>query len=102
MKGVLFHDNKSLVSMAAVHGCGFELFDHPPYSSNLDPYDYRLFPNMKKKQNTWLLTSITMIMTSHLFFLALFLSITDQNFHQSDPYTAANIKEVCGLQGESC
>ena len=62
-KGVPFHqDNapahKSLVAMAAVHDCGFELGDHPPFfhpSSDLAPSNYFLFPNMKKlfagKQN---------------------------------------------------
>ena len=34
--------------MAAVHDCGFELVDHPPYSPDLAPFDYFLFPNMKK------------------------------------------------------
>ena len=38
--GVLFHqDNspahKSVVAMAAVHDCDFELVDHPPYSPDL-------------------------------------------------------------------
>ena len=52
-KGVLLHqDNapahKSLVAMSAVHDCGFELIDHPPYSPNLAPLDYFLFPNLKK------------------------------------------------------
>ena len=41
-KGVLFHqDNapahKSTVAMAAIHECGFELVDHPPYSPDLAP-----------------------------------------------------------------
>ena len=53
MKGVLFHqDNapahKSVVAMAAVHDCGFELVDHPPYSPDLAPSDYFLFLNVKK------------------------------------------------------
>ena len=61
MKGVLFHqDNapahKSLVAMAAVCYCGFELVNHPPYSPDLAPSDYILFPNMQK--NTWLRSSI--------------------------------------------
>uniref|UniRef100_A0A673BIC6 Histone-lysine N-methyltransferase SETMAR n=1 Tax=Sphaeramia orbicularis TaxID=375764 RepID=A0A673BIC6_9TELE len=52
-KGVLFHqDNapahKLTVAMAAVKDCGFELVDHPPYSPDLAPSDYFLFPNMKK------------------------------------------------------
>ena len=35
-------------SMAAVHDCGFELVDHPPYSPDLAPSHYFLFPNMQK------------------------------------------------------
>lgn len=50
---VLFHqDNapahKTLVSMAAMRNCGFELVDDPPDSPDLAPSDYHLFPNMKK------------------------------------------------------
>ena len=53
MKGVLFHqDNapahKSIVAMAAMPDCGFELVDHPPHSPDLAPSDYFLPPNMKK------------------------------------------------------
>ena len=40
--------HKSLVAMFAVHDCGFELIDHSPYSPNLAPSDYFLFPNLKK------------------------------------------------------
>ena len=52
-KGVLFHqDNaaalKSVVAMFDVRDCGFELVDHPPYSPDLAPSHYFLFPNMKK------------------------------------------------------
>ena len=51
-KWVLLHqDNasvhKSIIAMAAVHDCGFTLLDHPPYSPDLAPLDYFLFPNMK-------------------------------------------------------
>ena len=52
-KGVLLHQDNasahnSLVAMSAVHDCGFELIDHPPYSPDLAPSDYFLFPNLKK------------------------------------------------------
>ena len=52
-KGPLLHqDNapahKSVIAMAAVHDCGFELIEHPPYSPDLAPSDYFLFPNLKK------------------------------------------------------
>ena len=53
MSKVLLHqdnasDHKSLVAMSAVHDCGFALIDHPPYSPDLAPSDYFLFPNLKK------------------------------------------------------
>ena len=49
----MFHQNNSpahtsVVAMAAVHDCGFELIDYPPYSPDLAPSDYILFPNMKQ------------------------------------------------------
>ena len=56
--GVLFHqDNapahKSVVAMAAVHDCGFELVDHHPHFPDLAPSDYFLFNNMKKTTLGW-------------------------------------------------
>lgn len=53
-KGVLYHqDNapphKSVVAMATVRDCGFELVPHPPYSPDLAPSDFHLFPNLKKQ-----------------------------------------------------
>ena len=49
---MLFHqDNapvhKSAIALAAIHDCGFKLFEHPPYSSDLAPSDFHLFPNLK-------------------------------------------------------
>ena len=35
--------------MAAINDCGFELLSHPPYSTDLAPSDYHLFPNLKKQ-----------------------------------------------------
>ena len=53
-KGVLFHqDNapvhKSVIAMAAIHDFGFKLIEHPPYSPDLAPSDFHLFPNLKTK-----------------------------------------------------
>ena len=67
-KGVLLHqDNapahKSLVAMSAVHDCGFELIDHPPYPPDLAPSDYFLFPNLK---NILLENGTRLMMTSFL------------------------------------
>jgi [histone H3]-lysine36 N-dimethyltransferase SETMAR len=52
-RGVLFHqDNapvhESRVAVAAIHEAGFELLDHPPYSPDLAPSDFHLFPNLKE------------------------------------------------------
>jgi histone-lysine N-methyltransferase SETMAR len=50
---VLFHqDNapphKARVAMAAIQDAGFELLDHPPYSPDLAPSDFYLFPRLKE------------------------------------------------------
>lgn len=49
---ILLHDNapphKSLVAQAAIRECGFAQLHHPPYSPDLAPSDYFLFPNTKK------------------------------------------------------
>ena len=51
-KGVLFHhDNapvhKSVIAMPAIHDCGLKLIEHPPYSPDLAPSDFHLFPKLK-------------------------------------------------------
>lgn len=53
-KGVLLHqDNapshKSAIATAAIAQAGFQLVDHPPYSPDLAPSDYRLFPKLKEQ-----------------------------------------------------
>jgi histone-lysine N-methyltransferase SETMAR len=50
---VLFHqDNapvhKSSVAMAAIRDAGFEVLEHPPYSPDLAPSDFYLFPKLKE------------------------------------------------------
>ncbi|XP_026314672.1 histone-lysine N-methyltransferase SETMAR-like [Hyposmocoma kahamanoa] len=50
---VLFHQDNARVhtsvqSMAEIHQCGFELLPHPPYSPDLAPSDFYLFPKLKK------------------------------------------------------
>ena len=53
-KGVLFlHDNapahRALASQKKLAYLGFHFLDHPPYSPNLAPLDYDLFPGLKKQ-----------------------------------------------------
>ena len=53
-KGVLFlHDNtlayRALSTQKNMAYLGFQCLDHPPYSPDLAPSDYHLFPGLKKK-----------------------------------------------------
>jgi len=53
-KGVLFlHDNalahQALATQKKVACLGFQCLDHPPYSLDLTPLDYHLFPGLKKQ-----------------------------------------------------
>ena len=53
-KGILLmHDNapvqKSRVALAALHKVGIDILNHSPYSPDLAPSDYYLFPKMKKE-----------------------------------------------------
>lgn len=52
-KTILFHqDNapahKSVLAMAKFKELTFKLLEHPPYSPDLAPSDFRLFPNLKR------------------------------------------------------
>jgi len=52
-KGVLFlHDNtpdyRALATQKKLAYLGFHSLDHPPYSPDLAPSDYHLFPGLKK------------------------------------------------------
>jgi len=52
-KGVLFlHDNvlayRTLATLKKLAYLGFQCLDHPPYSPDLAPSDYYLFPGLKK------------------------------------------------------
>lgn len=51
-KKVLFHQDNapahtSVIAMAKIYELHFELLDHPPYSPDLAPSDFFLFPNLK-------------------------------------------------------
>lgn len=52
-KKIIFHqDNapvhKSALAMGKLRDLGYELLGHPPYSPDLAPSDFHLFPNLKK------------------------------------------------------
>jgi len=53
-KEVMFlHDNapahRALVTQKKLAYMGFQYLDHPPYSPDLAPSDYRLFPGLQKQ-----------------------------------------------------
>jgi len=52
-KGVLFlHDalaHQALTTHKKLAYLGFQCLDHPPYSPDLTPLDYHLFPGLKKQ-----------------------------------------------------
>ena len=53
-KAVLFlHDNapahRTLATQKKLAYLGFQCLDHPPYSPDLAPSDYHLFPGLKKQ-----------------------------------------------------
>jgi len=53
-KGVLFlHDyalaHRALATQKTLAYLGFQCLDHPPYSLDLAPSDYHLFPGLKKQ-----------------------------------------------------
>jgi len=49
---LLLHDNApdhtSAFAMSAAAECGYELLLHPPYSPDLSPFDFYLFPLLKE------------------------------------------------------
>ncbi|XP_067653385.1 fibronectin type 3 and ankyrin repeat domains protein 1-like [Haliotis asinina] len=52
-RDILLHQDNapvhtSRVAAAAVQECGYEILPHPPYSPDLAPSDYHLFPHLKK------------------------------------------------------
>ena len=53
-QGVLFlHDNalahRALITQKKLAYLGFHSLDHPPYSPDVAPSDYHLFPGLKKQ-----------------------------------------------------
>jgi hypothetical protein len=41
--------NQALATQEKLAYLGFQCLDHPPYSPDLDPSDYHLFPGLKKQ-----------------------------------------------------
>ena len=81
--------HKSVVVMAVMHDCGFELIDNFPYSPNLSPSDYFLFPNMKNLAGKQYQTNDEVICAIEDFLKIRMRPIPN-------PSTAALIEEVCG------
>ena len=52
-KGLVLHDSvpahRTLATQKKLAYLGFQCLDHPPYSPDLTPSDYHLFPGLKKQ-----------------------------------------------------
>ena len=52
---VFMHDNapthRALATQEKLAYLGFQCLDHPPFSPDLAPSDYHLFPGLKEKNN---------------------------------------------------
>jgi len=46
---VLARQSQALATQKKLVYLGFQCLDHPPYSSDLAPSDYHLFPGLKKQ-----------------------------------------------------
>ena len=44
---LLLQDNAPAVAMTAATVCGFEILPHPPYSPDMAPSDFYLFPKLR-------------------------------------------------------
>jgi len=74
-KGVLFlHDNapahRALVTQKKLAYVGFQCLDHPPYSMDLAPSDYHLFPGLKKQLKGRHFSSDAEVRLDHSIFLS--------------------------------
>ena len=84
--------HKSVVGMAAVRG--FELVDHPPYSLDLVPSDYFLFPKNTCLARKQYRTDDEVIISA----VEDFVEDQDAIYH-GNPSAATPMEEVCGPQG---
>ena len=87
--------------MAAVRDCCFDLVDHPPYSPDLAPSDYYLFPNMNKKHLAG--SSIGRMIRSLYLHLSTFSRIMMRASipRESKRYNTDG-RRLCGPQGRLC
>ena len=93
--------HKSVVEMAAVHDFGFELVDHPPFSADLAPSDYVLFPNLNKTLG-WEVVSDRWWGHTCICSWGLFRGSGWQIIYHGNASAATPMKEVCGPQGRLC
>ena len=83
--------------MAAVHDCDSTLLDHPPFSPDLAPSDYFLFPSMKKHiAGRHYRSDEEVISTVEEFFRD-----QDEGFYTKE-IQDFQLEEVCGPEGRLC
>ena len=97
-KGVLFHqDNapvhKSVIAMAAINDCGFKLIENLPYSPDLAPSDFHLFPKMKTAISSTYFQSDNDVI--HVHAVDHFLNGQEKDFFKSGIEAVKNRWQMC-------
>ena len=95
-RGVLFHqDNapahKARVSIAAINESSFELVDHHPYSPDLAPSDFFLFPKMKEHLRGQKFSGDDEVMSA----VNDWLEVRQRIFPERHPSIGASLDQVC-------
>ncbi|KMQ88673.1 histone-lysine n-methyltransferase setmar [Lasius niger] len=83
--------------MAKIHELGFELIDHPPYSPDLAPSDFFLFPKLKVSLGGQRFSSNEEIIT----FVNEYFAEQDVNYYLNGLKRWEHLWEKCiGLKGD--
>ena len=95
---MLFHqDNIATHTSAAAmtfHNCSFGLFDHPPYSPELLPFDFHMFLNPKKRLAGAHFTTDDALMAA----AGILKHARQGHLPGRHCNTAATIGEMCGVE----
>lgn len=100
-KVIFHHDNapphKSVLTMAKINELHYELLEHPPYSPDLAPSDFHLFPHLKKFMRGQRFSSNEEVIAA---VEAYFASLPDSHFREGILKLENRWDKCVELQGE--